>query len=109
MAQSIFQNLRSLTFPDSVFDHARFQPEVNQTQYSLVGNPVFQKAHHPPLIDFIEERADVGIQNPVHLPLRIADVNASSASCCRVPAGILGESEKTFFIDCTQHRNCGLL
>jgi hypothetical protein len=51
---------------DSVFDHARFQPEANQTQYSLVGDPVLQKTHHPPVIDFIEERADVRIQNPVH-------------------------------------------
>jgi site-specific DNA recombinase len=48
-------------FPHSVFDHARFQPEANQTQHSLVGNPVFQKAHHPAVIDFIEERADVRV------------------------------------------------
>jgi site-specific DNA recombinase len=48
-------------FPDPVFDHARFQPETNQTQDALVGDPVLQKAHHPAVIDFIEEGADVRV------------------------------------------------
>jgi hypothetical protein len=38
--------------------------------YSLVSDPVFQKSHHPFMIEFTEEREDIGIQNPVHLLAR---------------------------------------
>jgi site-specific DNA recombinase len=50
-----------------IFDHARFEPFTDQANDPLIGDPVFQKPEHPPVIDFVEERADVGIHNPVHL------------------------------------------
>jgi hypothetical protein len=53
--------------PPSVFDHTRFEPFTNQSSNPLIGNPVFEEPEHPPVIDFVEERADVGIHNPVHL------------------------------------------
>jgi hypothetical protein len=51
----------------SVLNHARFEPFADQTQNPLIGDPVFQKPKHPAVIDFIEKRPNVGVQNPVHL------------------------------------------
>jgi len=52
--------------PLSVFDHSRFEPFTDQSNDPLISDPVLEKSEHPPVVDFIEKRADVGIHDPVH-------------------------------------------
>jgi site-specific DNA recombinase len=52
--------------PLSVFEHSRFEPFADQTGDPLISDPVFEKPEHPPVIDFIEERANVRVGDPVH-------------------------------------------
>jgi hypothetical protein len=44
--------------PLSVFDHARFEPFANQSNDSLIGDPMLEKPEHPPVIDFVEGHRD---------------------------------------------------
>jgi hypothetical protein len=96
--------------PLSVFDHTRFEPFADQSNDPLIGNPVFEKPEHPPVIDFIEERANVGIYNPVHLSAldscreRIQRIVLSASR----PESVR-KSEKIRFIDRAQYRDDGLL
>ena len=96
--------------PLSVFDHARFEPFTDQANDPLIGDPMFEKPEHPPVIDFIEKRANVGIHDPVHL--------SALDSCCEcVQRIVLSASrpesvrkpEKIHFVDRAQHRDDGLL
>ncbi len=47
-------------------DHSRFEPFADQSNDPLISNPVFEKPEHPFVIDFVEERTDIGIHDPVH-------------------------------------------
>jgi site-specific DNA recombinase len=93
-----------------VLDHTRLKPSADQTQNPLIGNPVLQKPKHPVVIDFIEERPNVGIQNPVHL--LALDSNGKRVQRIVLSTPLpesIRKSQKILFIDCVQYRDHGLL
>ena len=49
-----------------IFYYACFQPLTDKAKYTLIANTVFNKPHHPTLIDVVKEPFDVGVQYPVH-------------------------------------------
>src|ERR1044071_1457937 len=55
------------------FQYPRPEPVPDQADDAPVADPVFQEAHQPLLADLIEERPDVGVENPAHLPAMDAD------------------------------------
>src|ERR1700758_588147 len=71
------RNHRSLPRPpitgshDSVFEHPRLEPFLDQANDAPVADPVLQKAYQPFLTDRIEEPLNIGVHNPAHL--RAAD------------------------------------
>jgi hypothetical protein len=86
--------------PPPVFDHSRFEPFADQANDPLIGNPVFEKPEHPLVIDFIEERADVGIHDPVHLSALDPDRERVQRLVLAPPwPESVRETEKILFID----------
>lgn len=44
------------------------QPFGYQPKHTAIADPVFQKLHHPVAADAVEERPNVGVQDPLQLP-----------------------------------------
>jgi hypothetical protein len=108
-----YRPLRSSRFsenPFSLLDHAHFEPFANEANDPLVGNPVFEKPRHPPVIDFIEERAKVRIYDPVHLPAPDPDRKSVQRIVLSAPRPeSVRKAKKILFLDRAQHRDDGLL
>ena len=51
----------------AVLKHTRLQPFPDQTDNTLVADPVLNELDQPIMIDCVEERTDIGIENPMHL------------------------------------------
>lgn len=68
------------------------------------------KPKHPAVIDFIEKRPYVGIQNPVHLPALDSDRERVQRIVLSTPQPEpIRKPQKILFIDCTQHHDDGVL
>src|SRR5437667_12525139 len=50
--------------PSSVFQYTRLEPFADQADDPLVTDPMFDEADQPCMTDRIEERPDVGVENP---------------------------------------------
>jgi hypothetical protein len=50
------------------FEHACLQPLADQAQHAPVPDPVLQEPHQPRVAHAVEERLDIGIQDPVDPP-----------------------------------------
>jgi hypothetical protein len=96
--------------PLTVFDHTRFEPLADQANDPLIGNPVFDKPEHPPVIDFIEERANVRIDDPVHRPALDSHRESIQRIVLSAPRPeAVRETEKVLFENRAQYRDDSLL
>ena len=53
---------------DPVFQDARLEPFVDQADHARVADPMLDEADEPILVHRIEERPDVGVENPIGPP-----------------------------------------
>src|SRR6202011_1275002 len=95
---------------DPVFQDACLEPFLDQADDASVADAMFHKLDEPLLAHRVEERADVGVQYPVHLCASDPDherihriVRAASR-----PEPIR-EPEEIFLVDRAQHRSRGPL
>ena len=94
---------------DPVFEDARLQPFLDQADDALVADPMFQEANQPFLADRSEEVPDVGVNDPVHLPL--VDCHAQGVQrIVRSSSGPkpVGEAAEVAFVDGVEHHDAGL-
>ena len=93
-----------------IFEDARSEPFADQADDALVANPVFHKAGQPLLAHRVEERPDVGVQYPVHLPAGDPD-HQGVERVVRSPSRPkpIREPEKFLLIDRVQHPGDGAL
>ncbi|GFM31475.1 uncharacterized protein PY1_contig-18-13 [Novosphingobium sp. PY1] len=106
------RDLRTLPSPpvihsyDPVFEDARSQPFLDQADDAFVADPVFQEANQPFLADSPKEILDIGVNNPVHLPLvdrytqRVQRIMRSSSG----PEPV-GEATEVAFVDGVEHHD----
>ena len=95
---------------DAVLEHTRLEPFPNQADDALVANPVFDEPDQPVMADPVEERLDVGVENPSHL----SSCNSERECIQRVVLAASGpepiaEPQELRLIDRRQDRHqCGL-
>ena len=91
---------------DPVFKDARLEPFADQADDALVADPVFDEANQPFLTDRPEEVLDVGVCDPVHLPLVDRDVQGIQC-IVRSSSGPepVGETAEVAFIDGIEHHD----
>jgi hypothetical protein len=93
-----------------MFDYASGQPFADQAQQATVRDPVLEEPHHPVVVDGVEERADVGIEHPVHPAPAETDPERVQRLMLIAPGSEpVGEAEKVRLIDGVQHRDHRLL
>src|SRR5262249_7549933 len=90
---------------DSVFQHARREPFLDQAENARVGNPMLNEARQPFSDDFIKEASDVNLEYPVHL----GGGDSNNQRIQRIVLAALGpepvrKSEEIFLVDRVQHR-----
>ncbi len=83
---------------------------MNQPQEPLIHDPMFQKPHHPLVVDGVEERLYIGVQYPAYL--LALDPDADRVQRIMLAATVsetVRETEKVFLVDHVQHLDHGLL
>jgi len=58
---------------DPVLKDARLEPFLDQAENAVVADPMPQETHEPFVAHRVEERADVGVHDPVRLPCADSD------------------------------------
>ena len=87
-----------------LFEHARLQPLADQAQHAPVPDPVLQEPHQPGMAHAVEERPDVGIQDPVDLPPVDPDHERVQRMVLAAPRPeAIGEAEEVRLVDGVQH------
>jgi hypothetical protein len=91
---------------DPVFQDARPQPFLDQTDDAPVADPVLQETDQPLLADRVKERPDVGVHDIAHL----LAVNPDTECIQRVMRAAPGpesirEPEEVFLVDRVQQRD----
>jgi hypothetical protein len=92
--------------PPAVFYHARLQPFLDQANHSLISNPMFHKLYQPIVLEFVEKRSDVEIQNPVHFPVH--DPHPQRVQSILLAASwpeSVAEAQKVLFPDLVENRS----
>jgi site-specific DNA recombinase len=80
------------------------QPFGQQPEDTAIADPMLQEPHHPGVADAVEERPDVGVQNPVHFP----QIDPVGERVQRIVLGTprpepIGEAEEVRLVDGVQH------
>jgi hypothetical protein len=85
---------------DRVLQHTDPQPFADQAEDPTVADPPLQKMQQPVMAERVEERPDIGIQDPVHL----AGLNRHHHRVERPPSRPepIGDPEKIFLVDRAQ-------
>src|SRR5271166_4644362 len=93
-----------------LFEDARPQPFADQADDALVADPMLDEPNEPFLAHRVEERPDVGVHNPVHLPA-LDPHHQGVQRVVRPPSGPepVGEPEEIFLVDGVQHQDGGPL
>ena len=107
------RNHRSLSRPhltgghDPVFHDARLEPFLDQTDHARVTDPMLHELDEPLVAHRVEERADVGVQDVVHL-LALNPNHERIHRIMRAASGSesIREPEEVFLVDRVEHRGC---
>ena len=89
----------------SVFENARFEPFLDQSDDARVADPMLHEANQPILADFVEKASDVGVQYVVHL--RTGDADHQGIQRIMLAAfrsKSVREPEELLLVDHAQHR-----
>lgn len=86
------------------FHDPGLQPFGDEPEHTAVADPMLQEPHHPIMADAVEERPDVGVEDPVHRPL--GDLEGERVQ--RIVLGTprtepVGKAEKIRLVDRVQH------
>src|ERR1700730_15866609 len=92
--------------PLSFFQHARVQPFTNEPHDALVSYSVLDELHQPFMVQTIEERADVAVQHPFHLPRQQRGVQGVQRMMRPLAWPVaIRETEKVSLVDSIQHHD----
>src|SRR4051812_29040413 len=89
---------------DPILQDPRPQPFLDQTEDARIADPMVQEAEQPFLVNRVEERPDVGVQDPAHLGA--GDPNRDRVQrIVRAPSGPepVRETEEVLLVDGAQH------
>jgi hypothetical protein len=96
--------------PFALFQHAGFEPFLNQAHDAPIGYAVLDKFHQPPLIESVIKLPDVGIEHPSHFsrsdPYR---QRVQSLMWTATGPESIRESQEVLFVDRVQHLDGGTL
>src|SRR3981081_1891867 len=88
---------------DPVFQDARLQPFLDQTDDAPIADPMFQETDQPLLANLIEERSDVGVQDEAHLVAVHPDTERIQRVMRATPwSESIREPEEVFLVDRVQ-------
>jgi hypothetical protein len=94
----------------TLFQHAGFEPFLNQAHDAPIGYTVLDKFHQPPLIESVIKLPDVGIEHPSHFsrsdPYR---QRVQSLMWTTTGPEPIRESQEVLFVDRVQHLDGGTL
>jgi site-specific DNA recombinase len=91
---------------DPVFHDARLEPFADQADDAPVADPMLHEPYEPFLVHRVEERLDVGVQYPAHLPA----VDPNTERIQRIVRAAsrpepVRDSEEVFLVDRVQQRD----
>src|SRR6202030_3267652 len=91
---------------DPVFQDACLEPFLDQADNASVADAMFHELDEPLLANRVEERADVGVQYPVHLCAGDPDHERIHRIVRAAPRPEpIREPEEVFLVDRVQHRS----
>jgi site-specific DNA recombinase len=92
------------------FQHAGFQPFLDETHDAPVCNPVLDELYEPFMRYSVKKALNVQIEYPVHLSRQQSCVQGIQRLVLASPwTEPVGEAEKIRFVDGVQHLDCGTL
>src|SRR5580704_3508363 len=92
---------------DPVFQDAHLEPFLDQADDALVADPMPDETDEPVMVHRVEEAADIGVQDEVHLAAADAD-HERIHRVMRTASGPepVREPEEVLLVDRVQHRSC---